>query len=39
MNKSVKIWLDTIDFELLKENPSMMAFSAKYRKEKLGGVV
>lgn len=34
-----RIPLDTIDFELLKENPSMMAFSAKYRKEKLGGVV
>lgn len=30
--------LDTIDFELVKENPCLMAFSRKYRNEKLGGV-
>ncbi len=29
--------LDVIDFELVKENPCLMAFSRKYRNEKLGG--
>ena len=31
--------LDTVDFGLIKKKPSMMAFSAERRKEKLGGVV
>lgn len=34
-----KLPLDTVDFELIKKKPSMMAFSAERRKEKLGGVV
>ena len=31
--------LDTIDFELIAEKPSLMAFSKKFRYKKLGGVV
>lgn len=31
--------LDTIDFELLKKSPSLLPFSAEYRRQKLGGVV
>lgn len=34
-----QIPLDTVDFELLKKKPSMLAFSAERRKEKLGGAV
>lgn len=34
-----KLPLDTVDFEQLKKNPAMMAFSAERRKEKLGGAV
>lgn len=34
-----KLPLDTVDFELIKKKPSMMAFSVERRKEKLGGVV
>lgn len=34
-----KLPLDSVDFELIKKKPSMMAFSAERRKEKLGGVV
>lgn len=30
--------LDTVDFELLCENPVLAAFSREYRKEKLGGI-
>lgn len=30
--------LDTVDFELLCENPVLAAFSGEYRKEKLGGI-
>lgn len=30
--------LDSIDFELICEQPSLMAFSKKYRDEKLGGI-
>ena len=30
--------LDTVDFELLCENPVLAAFSQTYRKEKLGGI-
>lgn len=30
--------LDSIDFELVKENPGLMALSKKYRDEKLGGI-
>ncbi len=33
-----KIPLDTIDFELIKKNPSLLAFSENYRHEKLGGL-
>lgn len=29
--------LDTLDFELICQTPSLMAFSKEYRKEKLGG--
>lgn len=31
--------LDTIDFELLKKSPSLVAFSSNYREKTLGGVV
>ena len=31
--------LDTINFDLLKENASFMAFSAENRRNKFGGVV
>ena len=31
--------INDIDFELICEKPSLMAFSKKYRREKLGGVV
>lgn len=31
--------LDSIDFELICEKPSLMAYSKKYRQEKLGGAV
>lgn len=31
--------LDTVDFDLLKENASFMAFSAESRRNKFGGVV
>lgn len=34
-----KLPLDSVDFELIKKKPSMMAFSAERRKEKLGGAV
>ena len=34
-----KLPLDSVDFELIKKKPSMMAFSAERRKEKLGGVL
>lgn len=34
-----KVPLDEIDFGLICEKPSLMAFSRKYRQEKLGGVV
>jgi NAD(P)H-nitrite reductase large subunit len=34
-----KVSLDEIDFGLICEKPSLMAFSRKYRQEKLGGVV
>lgn len=34
-----QIPLDTVDFELLKENASFMAFSAQNRRKKFGGVV
>jgi NAD(P)H-nitrite reductase large subunit len=30
--------LDTIDFELIKDKPQLMAFSKNVRKEKLGGI-
>ena len=30
--------LSEIDFDLICENPSLMAFSRKYRAEKLGGL-
>lgn len=33
-----RIPLSSLDFELLCEKPSLMAFSKKYRDEKLGGV-
>lgn len=33
-----KIPLDTIDFELICEKPGLMAFSQKYRSQKLGGL-
>ena len=33
-----KIPLDTVDFELLCESPGLMAFSQKYRLQKLGGL-
>ena len=31
--------LDTVDFEILKKSPSLVPFSAQYRRQKLGGVV
>ncbi|MGN1002131.1 MAG: NAD(P)/FAD-dependent oxidoreductase [Oscillospiraceae bacterium] len=31
--------LDTLDFELLKKSPSLLPFSAEYRRQTLGGVV
>lgn len=31
--------LDTVDFEMLKKSPSLVPFSAQYRRQKLGGVV
>ncbi len=34
-----KIKLDTIDFELIKKQPALAAFSKEYRDKKLGGVV
>ncbi|MCM1228088.1 MAG: FAD-dependent oxidoreductase [Clostridium sp.] len=33
-----QIPLDSVDFELMKENPQLMAFSAAERKQQLGGV-
>lgn len=33
-----QIPLDTIDFELIKQKPQLMAFSKAYRAQKLGGV-
>ena len=30
--------LDTVDFEILKKSPSLVPFSAQYRRQKLGGV-
>ncbi len=34
-----RVSLEDIDFELISEKPSLMAFSRKYRQQKLGGVV
>lgn len=34
-----KVPLDTLDFELIKKNPSLLPFSQKYRGKNLGGVV
>ncbi len=34
-----RVALEDIDFELICEKPSLMAFSRKYRQQKLGGVV
>lgn len=34
-----KVPLDTIDFELVKKNPSLLPFSENYRRKNLGGVV
>lgn len=33
-----KVPLDTVDFELIRKNPSLMAFSKEQRRVKLGGI-
>ena len=31
--------LDSIDFDLIKKNPSLLPFSREYRRKNLGGVI